>query len=232
MVKVVKAIHGEEAGFELLGSQSSGVWARIVGSIFHLHSSGMVPLSSIRFNLGDGSLIRFWKDIWLGDVPLCSRFNRLFHLDRNKDCLVKDRYANGDWSWDWNRHIYGGRVLDELNTLLMNLNSISLSTYIDSVSSSFSSDGIFSISSVRSQIDDCMMLNPLPCTRWPKIIPRKINIFMWRLFLDRLPHRFNLSLRGLEIDSIMRPMCNNHVESKAHVFFSCNIARDVWFLVQ
>nr|GEV84283.1 RNA-directed DNA polymerase, eukaryota, reverse transcriptase zinc-binding domain protein [Tanacetum cinerariifolium] len=77
-------------------SQSSGVWARIVDSIFHLHSSGIVPLSSIRFNLGDGSLIRFWKDIWLGDVPLCSRFNRLFHLDRNKDCLVKDRYANGD----------------------------------------------------------------------------------------------------------------------------------------
>nr|GEX03387.1 RNA-directed DNA polymerase, eukaryota, reverse transcriptase zinc-binding domain protein [Tanacetum cinerariifolium] len=106
-VKVVKAIHGEEVGFELLGSQSSGVWARIVGSIFHLHSSGMVPLSSIHFNLGDGSLIRFCKDIWLGDVPLCSRFNRLFHLDKNKDCLVKGRYANGDWSWDWNRDMYG-----------------------------------------------------------------------------------------------------------------------------
>nr|GEZ76665.1 reverse transcriptase domain, reverse transcriptase zinc-binding domain protein [Tanacetum cinerariifolium] len=83
-VKVVKAIHGEEVGFELLGSQSSGVWARIVG-----------------------------------DVPLCSRFNRLFHLDRNKDCLVKYRYANGDWSWDWNRHIYGGRVPDDLNTLFI-----------------------------------------------------------------------------------------------------------------
>nr|GFB20052.1 RNA-directed DNA polymerase, eukaryota [Tanacetum cinerariifolium] len=120
----------------------------------------------------------------------------------NKDCLVKDRYANGDWSWDCIRHIYGGRVLDELNTFLMDLNSISLSTYIDSVSSSFSSDGIFSISSIRSHIDDCMMLNPRPCT-WSKIIPRKINIFMWRLFLDRLPHRFNLSLRGLEIDSII-----------------------------
>nr|GFA60765.1 RNA-directed DNA polymerase, eukaryota, reverse transcriptase zinc-binding domain protein [Tanacetum cinerariifolium] len=35
-----------------------------------------------------------------GDVPLYSRFNRLFNLDRNKDCLVKDRYANGDWCWD------------------------------------------------------------------------------------------------------------------------------------
>ncbi|GJX43613.1 RNA-directed DNA polymerase, eukaryota, reverse transcriptase zinc-binding domain protein [Tanacetum coccineum] len=59
-------------------------------SIFQLHISGMVPMHSIRFNIGDGSLIRFWKDTWLGDMPLCSRFNRLFYLDRDKNCLVKD----------------------------------------------------------------------------------------------------------------------------------------------
>nr|GFA32476.1 hypothetical protein [Tanacetum cinerariifolium] len=37
-VKVVKAIHGEEVGFELLGSQSSGIWARIEMSLFVLAS--------------------------------------------------------------------------------------------------------------------------------------------------------------------------------------------------
>ncbi|GJS31235.1 RNA-directed DNA polymerase, eukaryota [Tanacetum coccineum] len=191
----------------------------------------MVPRHSIRFSIGDGSLIHFWKYSWLGDVPLCSHFNRIFHLDRDKNCLVKDRFATGAWSWNWFRPINGGRALADLNSLLIELGSVTLSNKVDLVSSSLSSDGSYSVSDVRKHIDDCFLLNPLPCTRWCKVIPQKVNIFMWRLFLDSLPHRLNLSLRGLDINSIMRLMCNNHVESNAHVFFSCDIARDVWSLV-
>ncbi|GJZ38825.1 putative RNA-directed DNA polymerase, eukaryota, reverse transcriptase zinc-binding domain protein [Tanacetum coccineum] len=196
---------GASGGFELIDCQSSGLWARIIGSIFQLHSS---------------------------DVPLCSHFNRLFHLDRDKNCLVKDRFATKAWSWNWFRPINGGRVLADLNSLFMELGSVNLSNKVDSVSSSLSSDGSYSVSDVRKHIDDCLLLNPIPCTRWCKVIPRKVNIFMWRLFLDRLPHRLNLSLRGLDIDYIMCPLCNNHVESNVHVFFSCYIARDVWSLVR
>ena len=107
------------------------------------------------------------------------------------------------------------------------MSSLSLSDGGDKVVSSLSSNGTYSVSDVRKHIDDCLLLNSLPCTRWFKVIPRKVNIFMWRLFLDRLPHRLNLSSRGLDIDSIMCPLCNNHVESNAHVFFSCDIASNV-----
>ena len=58
-VQVVKALHGEEAGMDLGGCQTNGIWAKIVGTINHLHSSGIVPLNSIRFKVGDGSSIRF-----------------------------------------------------------------------------------------------------------------------------------------------------------------------------
>ncbi|GJT89353.1 RNA-directed DNA polymerase, eukaryota, reverse transcriptase zinc-binding domain protein [Tanacetum coccineum] len=167
---------------------------------------------------------------WLGDVPLCSRFNRLFRLER--DCTLRDHFANGDWSWDWYRPINGGRTLADLNSLLMDLSSVILSNDVDVVSSSLSSDGIYSVSDVRIHIDDCMLLNSLPCTRWFKAIPRKVNIFMWRLFLDRLPHRLNLSSRGLDIDSIMCPLCNKHVESNSHGFFTCDTACGVWSLVR
>ena len=50
--------------------------------------------------------------------------------------------------------------------------------------------------------------------------------------LDRLPHRLNLSKRGLEIDSILCPICNNSVESNDHVFFSCEVASNAWRLVR
>ncbi|GKC21613.1 RNA-directed DNA polymerase, eukaryota, reverse transcriptase zinc-binding domain protein, partial [Tanacetum coccineum] len=87
-VHVIKAIHGEEAGFDLRGCQTNGVWASIVGTINHLHSSGIVPLSSIRFRVGDGSSIR--KDTWLGNEPLCIR---PLATDRSKsefDKLIDD----------------------------------------------------------------------------------------------------------------------------------------------
>ncbi|GJY93981.1 RNA-directed DNA polymerase, eukaryota, reverse transcriptase zinc-binding domain protein [Tanacetum coccineum] len=58
-VHVVKAIHGEETCIDIRGCHTNGVWASIVGSSFHLHSSGVVPLNSIHFKVGDGSFIRF-----------------------------------------------------------------------------------------------------------------------------------------------------------------------------
>ncbi|GJS59725.1 RNA-directed DNA polymerase, eukaryota, reverse transcriptase zinc-binding domain protein [Tanacetum coccineum] len=75
-VQVVKFVHGDEAGFDNNGCQAKGAWANIVGSVNKLHLSGIVPLSSIRFKVGDGSNIRFWKDTWLGDVPLYIKYNR------------------------------------------------------------------------------------------------------------------------------------------------------------
>ncbi|GJS36768.1 RNA-directed DNA polymerase, eukaryota, reverse transcriptase zinc-binding domain protein [Tanacetum coccineum] len=228
---VLKSIHGNEAGIELKGCQTNGLWARIVGTIYHLHSSGYVPLNSLRYQFGDGSMIRFWKDTWLGDAPLCSRFNRLFHLEKNQNCLVRDIIVNGLWAWDWRRPVNGGRALAELNNLLMDIGSLNVEVDRDCVVSSLSTDGSYSVSFIRKHIDNCMIANSLPSTRWCKIIPRKVNIFMWRLLLDSLPRRLNLSSRGLDIDSILCPVCFEHVESNSYAFFSCSAASNIWRLV-
>ncbi|GJV59135.1 RNA-directed DNA polymerase, eukaryota, reverse transcriptase zinc-binding domain protein [Tanacetum coccineum] len=69
-VKVIKAIHGQEGGFDTYGCKFNGIWARIVGSSNFLHSKNIIPLNSFRFKAGCGTRIRFWKDIWIGDSPL------------------------------------------------------------------------------------------------------------------------------------------------------------------
>ncbi|GJX40545.1 RNA-directed DNA polymerase, eukaryota, partial [Tanacetum coccineum] len=46
-------------------------------------------------------------------------------------------------------------------------------------------------------------------TRWVKEVPIKINIFAWKVSLDKLPTRLNLSLRGIEIPSISCPICSS-----------------------
>lgn len=233
-VHVVKAIHGDEAGIDLNGCNNNGVWAGIVGSINHLHSSGIVPLNSIRFKVGDGSSIRFWKDTWLGDAPLYIRYNRLYHLDNNKDCLIQHRIANSSWAWDWSRPVNAGRTKDEFDALIFDIATIEpddLGVH-DSCIWSLSHEDSFSVNAVRKHIDELTLPTLSPSTRWCKAIPRKVNIFMWRLFLNRLPIRLNLSSRGLEVESIACPVCNISVESDVHSFFTCDTASAVWRLVR
>ncbi|GJR95442.1 MAK10-like protein [Tanacetum coccineum] len=88
-------------------------------------------------------------------------------------------------------------------------------------------NGTFTVKDARNIIDQ----KTLPSNSWDKIIPRKINIFMWRLSLDRLTHRLNLSLRGMDIPAISCSSCNANVESANHIFFECIIASDLWKLV-
>ena len=86
-VWLIKAINGLDAGFDLHGCNTQGLWAKIVGSINHHHSSCIIPLQTLRLKVGCGSKIRFWKDTWIGDGPLYLRYKTLFRLDSNADCL-------------------------------------------------------------------------------------------------------------------------------------------------
>ncbi|GKB27025.1 hypothetical protein Tco_0866426 [Tanacetum coccineum] len=53
--QVIKAIHGEEAGFKQNRCKSNDVWSKIVGSINQLHSSGIVPKHTLHSKLGCGT---------------------------------------------------------------------------------------------------------------------------------------------------------------------------------
>ncbi|GJX04173.1 retrovirus-related pol polyprotein from transposon TNT 1-94 [Tanacetum coccineum] len=55
-----------------------------------------------------------------------------------------------------------------------------------------------------------------------------VNILAWKVCLDKLPTRLNLSLRGIDIPSIICPNCGLAGESCSHLFYSCNLARTLW----
>nr|GEX02712.1 RNA-directed DNA polymerase, eukaryota [Tanacetum cinerariifolium] len=57
--------------------------------------------------------------------------------------------------------------------------------------------------------------------RWIKSIPIKINVFAWKLHLDRIPTRINFDRRGVQVPSILCPVCNVAHEDTSHLFFSC-----------
>ncbi|GKB40645.1 cytochrome P450, partial [Tanacetum coccineum] len=55
-----------------------------------------------------------------------------------------------------------------------------------------------------------------------------VNILAWKVCLDKLPTRLNLSLRGIDIHSIICPNCGLAGESCSHLFYSCNLAQTLW----
>ncbi|XP_071741159.1 uncharacterized protein [Rutidosis leptorrhynchoides] len=60
------------------------------------------------------------------------------------------------------------------------------------------------------------------------LVPIKLGVFVWRAKLRRLPVRIELDNRGIDIDSVRCPTCDDDIESMEHAFIFCTHASDVW----
>ncbi|GKB29619.1 RNA-directed DNA polymerase, eukaryota, reverse transcriptase zinc-binding domain protein [Tanacetum coccineum] len=63
---------------------------------------------------------------------------------------------------------------------------------------------------------------------WNQIVPRKVNIFIWKAVNDRLPTRANLLLRGLAVSSSLCPLCGLEKEYIHHIILSCLVVSQSW----
>ncbi|GJZ15101.1 RNA-directed DNA polymerase, eukaryota [Tanacetum coccineum] len=149
----------------------------------------------------------------------------LYHLEQEKDCLIIDCIVNGQWKWNWSREDIGVRNTAYLMDMLLEISQVDLNAIDDHYVWTMAKDGIFSVEESRRIIDSKLLPSLVPYTSWDKTLPHKVNIFIWRLALDRLPHSWNLSARGIDIPSISCPSCNGNVESSSHIFFDCDFAQ-------
>ncbi|GJX71177.1 RNA-directed DNA polymerase, eukaryota [Tanacetum coccineum] len=60
-------------------------------------------------------------------------------------------------------------------------------------------DGDFCVKDARDLVDEVLLPKENVATRWIKTIPIKVNVFAWKLHLDRLPTRSNLLKRGIQL---------------------------------
>nr|GEY26716.1 putative RNA-directed DNA polymerase, eukaryota, reverse transcriptase zinc-binding domain protein [Tanacetum cinerariifolium] len=121
----------------------------------------------------DGMSIRFWKDNWDGNGPLCFRYNRLYHLDSNANCLLVDRFPNDTWVWRWKKQNIGGRNVAALDVMVSEIGHVSFNNYPDAWSWKISDNDSFSVHVTRSHIGNCLLPSLSPSSRWYKLIPRK-----------------------------------------------------------
>nr|GEU56188.1 reverse transcriptase domain, reverse transcriptase zinc-binding domain protein [Tanacetum cinerariifolium] len=89
----------------------------------------------------------------------------------------------------------------------------------------------FSVASARSLIDSKTLDTDLIATRWICCISIKVNIFIRRLMLNKLPSKVNLDRRGIDVGSFLCPICQLDVETINHIFFSCDMVLELWAML-
>ncbi|GJU28537.1 RNA-directed DNA polymerase, eukaryota, reverse transcriptase zinc-binding domain protein [Tanacetum coccineum] len=199
---VITAIHGD---YDKVESRCHAVgrscWLSIVNEVRILKNKGMNIFDFMNLKLGNGDTTRFWTDRWYAGGIIKDLCPRLFALDNCKEI--------------------------SLDSLAEVVRSINLVSSADRWIWNLESSGEFSVASARKKIDEIRFPIVKDATRWVKCVPIKVNILAWKIRNDALPTRFNISRRGIDIQSISCPICENGVESSKHLFFKCYLIREI-----
>nr|GEW78965.1 RNA-directed DNA polymerase, eukaryota, reverse transcriptase zinc-binding domain protein [Tanacetum cinerariifolium] len=168
-------------------AQGSSFWARIIKAI---HGNKGQTVSKLPASNGNGSSISFWNDQWIGDRPLRDLFSRLYSLEDNKNAMVNVKLLDGN-----------GAEQAQLNELSILVSDVNLRPISDRCAWSLEGSGDFSVASIRKVIDGKRFSKVSSKTRWIKSVPNKVNILAWKVKLDGLPTRLNISRRVSQIPS-------------------------------
>ncbi|GJY42009.1 RNA-directed DNA polymerase, eukaryota [Tanacetum coccineum] len=210
--------------------------------IFDRESFNKVPksfykrLMSIRrnifmvFNATRGKSEEQMGQVWIGDTQLRVMFPRIYALEINKDCTVADKLQFSVTS-SLRRSVRGGVESSQLALLQTYIEGTLLSNMEDRWVWDLNGEGVFRVKDVRILLDECFLPKAPTATRWVKYVPIKINVFAWKVFLDRLPTRSNLQHRGVLVFDYLCPLCSSAQEDSSHLFFSCRLATDIVRLV-
>ncbi|GJX40177.1 RNA-directed DNA polymerase, eukaryota, reverse transcriptase zinc-binding domain protein [Tanacetum coccineum] len=186
----------------------SSLWARVIKAIH-----GDVEKIAQNSKSGNGTNTSFWEDVWLENVAFKYSYPRLYALESYKSIDVAAKLWHSSMAYSFHRTPRSGFSLVSMN---------------DRWVWSLEGSGDFSVALIRKLIDDKRLPDVSSKTRWIKAVPIKVNVHAWNVRLDCLPTRINISRRGIDIDSILCPICGNAVESLRHLFFDCHVVKVIF----
>nr|GEY14256.1 RNA-directed DNA polymerase, eukaryota, reverse transcriptase zinc-binding domain protein [Tanacetum cinerariifolium] len=231
-LNVIKAIYGNEGSLHLRSlNQGCSVCPGTIQAIEKLKTKGVDLYSYCKLVVGNGHSINFWQDKWYGEVPFKDKFKRCFNLDLLKNISVALKMQSNDIAISFRRRPRSGIEESQFCDLNSLLASVVLSDAANRWSWTLCGHDKFSVKSLREVIDQQVLITSSAPSRWSKVIPIKLDIFMWRMLLDKLPTRSNLVNRGLDVPCLLCPICRMGVESRDHLFFGCPMALDLFRLL-
>ncbi|GJX38398.1 hypothetical protein Tco_0251701 [Tanacetum coccineum] len=203
--RFIKAINGVRGAMDTQSVPTRGsIWLDLVREFSFLKFKGIDLLALMKRKLGNGENTLFWDDIWSGEAPLKSKFPRLYALEESKGISVASKMGLPSLLHSFRRHPRGGVESAQFRDLCDITSDVLLTQMQDRWSWSLNASGVFLVSSVRNFIDDAILPKKDAPTRWVKLVPIKINILAWKIYLDSLRRSlkvFAMLLGGLSGDS-------------------------------
>ncbi|GJX20252.1 RNA-directed DNA polymerase, eukaryota [Tanacetum coccineum] len=219
--RFISAMHG--SSFQIRSSFHCSNWLSIIREVSALKLQGIDFLSHCKRRVGSGMQTRFWEDLWLGEVP----FNEL-RIRHNIGPLRFPRYTifNGIRWWKIKLYELQNNVHSRPTNIEFAL-GLSIQVAESLVGTIYIQCKIkleLYTYNARDLVDEVLLPKENVAMRWIKTIPIKVNVFAWKLHLDRLPTRSNLLKRGIQVQYSLCPICNVLQEDTSHLFFSCDVA--------
>ncbi|GKC69243.1 RNA-directed DNA polymerase, eukaryota, reverse transcriptase zinc-binding domain protein [Tanacetum coccineum] len=176
-------------------------------------------------------IIQEMYDLSKNGGALKDRYPRVYALESCKHITVGTKLNQPYLSFSFRRNPRGGCEQEQFEKVKDLVKVVSLAPMSDRWTWELENTGDFSVASVRKLIDAKMLPIMENKTRWINYVPIKVNIHAWKVMTNSLPTRFNISRRGICIDSILCANCDTGVETARHLFFSCCMARKVAKLI-
>ncbi|KAK2395047.1 hypothetical protein QL285_056813 [Trifolium repens] len=197
--------------------------------------------SNISSVIGDGKMLGFWKEKWIGMTTLKSLYPNLYLKSSLQNGTVSELGSidHNGWKWrlDWSAGLLDAEAV-AAQELLNLLSPFQPRTDLEDRHKWIpSSAGIFTVKSANLDLlnrsaavnlDDNMLITL--GMMWKNNVPSKISIFGWRLLLEKLPTKEALFGKGIITDMMEKRcvLCPNHGESIQHFFLHCNVSNIVW----
>ncbi|XP_071736119.1 uncharacterized protein [Rutidosis leptorrhynchoides] len=201
---------------------------------FEIDGKGVYFSKSFTKLIGNGRGTLFCEDAWIKDIALKDVFKRLVRLETNTKATVADRVNwDGNWcspTWEWSR-VVTGRTIGELEELERLISTWKMaSEKEDSWSWNLCGSGKFSTKSLTKQImAKCLPPNASNLSTLKNdLVSIKVGVFVWRARKERLPVLFELDKRGVDLNSVLCPLCGDEVETVSHALFHCKMVREIW----
>nr|GFC63941.1 hypothetical protein [Tanacetum cinerariifolium] len=201
-------------------TQDTSLWARVIKAIHR--GDG---------NIGAGTR-GGTKSCWMNIVnEINDRFPRGYALESCKTITVESKLVQPNLTYSFRRTPRGGAEQTQTNELAALMQPVTLAPISDRWTWTLNSSGDFLVASVRNLIDVKIFPEGEHKSRWIRYVPIKVNTHAWKVMANSLPTRFNISIRGIDIDSITCVNCDMGVETTSHLFFTCDMAQQVARLI-
>ena len=237
---MLKARYGEVGGRIREGGRNSSTWWMMVCRFHEGIGEGVGNWfeENIRRVVGDGRDTLFWYDRWIGDLPLCLKFPRLFDLAVEKECSVGEMegrgWGNDGGAWVWRRRLFAWEEesVRECSLLLHNIvlqDSVHDTwRWLSEPIHGYTVRGAYCFLTTTGNMVDRSLVDDV----WNKHVPLKVSLLVWRLLRNRIPTKDNLALRGAlsltDTSCALGCDCNETVN---HLFLQCTLSTDLWALV-